>query len=67
MDLGFFDKIPYRNQAERFLYQGTILRKNQPEVSKKVVSISRVLTASVEPFVRDSDSKFSREKYDLHR
>ena len=26
------------------LYQGTIVRKNQPEVSKKVVSISRVLT-----------------------
>ena len=26
-----------------FLYQGTIVRQNQPEVSKKVVSISRVL------------------------
>ena len=27
-----------------FLYQGTIIRKNQPGVSEKVVSISRVLT-----------------------
>ena len=26
-----------------FLYQGTIVQKNQPEVSEKVVSISRVL------------------------
>ena len=28
-----------------FLYQGTMFKKNQPEVSAKVVSISRVLTA----------------------
>ena len=42
-----FDKKPYINQAERFLiYQGTIIPKNQTEVSKKAVSISRVLTVS---------------------
>ena len=29
-----------------FLYQGTIFGKNQPEVSKKVVFILRVLTVS---------------------
>ena len=33
LDLGSFDKKPHRNQAERFLYENTIFRKNQPEVS----------------------------------
>ena len=45
MDLGF---ILTRNLTEirltGFLYHGTIVRKNQPEVSKNVVSISSVLT-----------------------
>ena len=44
MDLGLSIRNLKKNQAERFLVSRYHSSKNQPEVSKNVVSISRVLT-----------------------
>ena len=54
VDLGSFDKKPYRSQAERFLISGYhFSEKKQFEISKKVVSISRVFTVYHDPGLSD--------------